>query len=619
MASVMNSTESQGISRTSLFAIGSFEVVIFFMGTIGNLLPFIAVMRNPRLRFATNYYVVSLSVADLLVTAILVPVRAVQHLWSSLGKSHQLPKILLDVVVFIGRATILASFANLALMSVDRLIALKFPLRYRTKLRYSAPTSLSVIFAAWFLSIFLTIIGEFPEVSSPRGMIEFSVFSLSMTAIIVVSYCYIFVIVRRQTRYRMKIKIKLDEAGRPYRNSSTEAPFATPAEEGTSEETPSRKYSSLLKVDENLSYDTNREEDSPISTESFISKRGSAVGTDERTLSDVLIPSDDSCETARETVNSTPQKHARRAAISSFTHNGYHALLKQSTESEGIKQQSQTSLLLSPVWSRNSNGTDKPQGSYIRGTETPLQSSLTRNTIGTDKQQDSYIRSTETLLQSSLTRNSIDTDKPHGSYIRGTESPSQSSLTDKRGSDGMKRRVTMLTEERPHSSEELPSLGHDHQSDCATPVHLSGNTLNLYGDDTLSTSSISMSGCGRKSRSPSILVVRPINAIRKRASSVFHLHDHTYSSDDKRTAKAIAIVISSFILLVYPRIVLIFYHMFRPETLHTSTARLWLRILIYTNSVMNPILYAWRMEEFRREFKHIFIGCFRKLRCKRHL
>jgi cation transport ATPase len=92
------------------------------------------------------------------------------------------------------------------------------------------------------------------------------------------------------------------------------------------------------------------------------------------------------------------------------------------------------------------------------------------------------------------------------------------------------------------------------------------------------------------------------NSSSKRAKD---LQRQTRSREERKTAISVAIVIIVFIFLVYPRISLIIYHFFYPQTHTTSVVRLWSRVLMYINSAVNPVLYAWRMHELRKALKNM--------------
>ena len=72
----------------------------------------------------------------------------------------------------------------------------------------------------------------------------------------------------------------------------------------------------------------------------------------------------------------------------------------------------------------------------------------------------------------------------------------------------------------------------------------------------------------------------------------------------------IAIIVTLFVLLVYPRTILIIYS-FSAETNVNSAihAKLWMRILLYSNSMVNPFLCSLRHREIWREFVKWFAPC----------
>lgn len=77
-----------------------------------------------------------------------------------------------------------------------------------------------------------------------------------------------------------------------------------------------------------------------------------------------------------------------------------------------------------------------------------------------------------------------------------------------------------------------------------------------------------------------------------------------------KTAKTTGIILMLFIFLVYPRIVVIIYSLFAPTKVSsTNHARLWMRILLYCNSVVNPFLYSLRHREILREFSKLVPCC----------
>ena len=198
MQTTVNCTTEGGSSgfhmdRGAVLAAAIMEIIICLVGTIGNLFTIAAVWRNRNLQYATNYLIVSLAVADFLVSTILVPMRASQHI--AYQNRHTIPKAFVRVAGFVGRVNIIASISTLVCLSVDRYFALSRPLRYATSIRYNIKKVSLVITAVWSLSIFITSLPKFPGVSDTPFLLFFVVFVLTATLIICVMYFKIFKIV----------------------------------------------------------------------------------------------------------------------------------------------------------------------------------------------------------------------------------------------------------------------------------------------------------------------------------------------------------------------------------------------------------------------------------------
>ena len=110
-------------------ALISTNAVLGVFGTFGNLLVCVAVVTNPRLRRSLNYLLFSLAIADLMVTMVCEPL-----LVTILGKMAFFDDCAANVERIyktLSRVPCFASVAHMAAISVDRLISVVYPLRYK--------------------------------------------------------------------------------------------------------------------------------------------------------------------------------------------------------------------------------------------------------------------------------------------------------------------------------------------------------------------------------------------------------------------------------------------------------------------------------------------------------
>lgn len=174
------------------------EMILFLVGTFGNSLTIMVVCRTKSLQIASNFLLTSLAFADLLVSFILVPMRASQHM--ALYHGTTVPKAVVQVAGFVGRVNIIASISSLVAMSIDRYIALSRPMFYLSSIRFAKGRVYLVIMMIWAVSIFATSLPSFPGVSSETFLVFFVAFVLIATLAIAVTYQRIFKIARKSIR-----------------------------------------------------------------------------------------------------------------------------------------------------------------------------------------------------------------------------------------------------------------------------------------------------------------------------------------------------------------------------------------------------------------------------------
>ena len=203
--------ESEAVSTqeasTAVLLASCVEIILCLLGTLGNSLTITVVYRNKSLQVVSNFLLASLAFADLLVSAILVPMRASQHMATYHG-CKSVPKAVVEIAGFVGRVNIIASISSLAAMSIDRYVALSHPMLYLSTVKFAKGKVSIAIALIWAVSMFVTCLPKFPGVSDKLFLAFFVGFVLLVTLIIAAMYYRIFNIVRK-SMLRQRVSSKL--------------------------------------------------------------------------------------------------------------------------------------------------------------------------------------------------------------------------------------------------------------------------------------------------------------------------------------------------------------------------------------------------------------------------
>ncbi|MED6256846.1 5-hydroxytryptamine receptor 2B, partial [Ataeniobius toweri] len=114
----------------------------------GNILVILAVSLERKLQNATNYFLMSLAVADLLVGLLVMPIALVTILYNS---RWPLPDFLCPIWLFLDVLFSTASIMHLCAISLDRYIAIKKPIQHsQYKSRAKALAKIALV---WLISI----------------------------------------------------------------------------------------------------------------------------------------------------------------------------------------------------------------------------------------------------------------------------------------------------------------------------------------------------------------------------------------------------------------------------------------------------------------------------------
>ena len=147
------STEDCPLPLSHGVALITVNSIVGMFGTLGNLLVCVVVATNPRLRRASNFLLFSLAIADLIVTMMCEPVFV-----AYLGKRtffNDCATNLNQAFIILTRLSCTASVVHMAAISVDRFIAVVYPLRYKSIINSSGLKILLI--TSWALPITVAI------------------------------------------------------------------------------------------------------------------------------------------------------------------------------------------------------------------------------------------------------------------------------------------------------------------------------------------------------------------------------------------------------------------------------------------------------------------------------
>ena len=128
--------------------------IILVVSLVGNILLILVIHKNKQLRKSINYFVFNMAVSDLFNPLTIMPIRIVQIIsgsgsWDVISP-WLLGNILCKLSYFLPDVSFIVSIESLLLMSMDRFIAVVFPLKAKL---ISPRTRLISIGCAWLVAI----------------------------------------------------------------------------------------------------------------------------------------------------------------------------------------------------------------------------------------------------------------------------------------------------------------------------------------------------------------------------------------------------------------------------------------------------------------------------------
>ncbi|XP_074039063.1 neuropeptide SIFamide receptor-like [Leptinotarsa decemlineata] len=152
----MNTTESvllpelfyrHTMAMTTVYCVA--YLLVFALGLVGNFFVIAVVFRSPRMRTVTNFFIVNLAIADILVVMFCLPATLMSNIF--------VPWILgwwmCKTVPYIQGVSVAASVYSLVAVSLDRFLAIWWPLKCQITKRRAR----IIIIFIWFVALTTTI------------------------------------------------------------------------------------------------------------------------------------------------------------------------------------------------------------------------------------------------------------------------------------------------------------------------------------------------------------------------------------------------------------------------------------------------------------------------------
>ena len=175
----------------------SFLLLIISATLFGNILVILAFKRSLKIRTVTNYFVVSLAVADILVALVSMPIWAAFLMQANVLEEGLLVQ---KVWTFMDILCGVASIMNLTAISIERYFCIRYPLNYHTTM--TSLKAITIIIIIWIFSIFMSslkIILWFWRPPKYELMVAISCFFIPLV-VMCTTYRYIFKTASYQAR-----------------------------------------------------------------------------------------------------------------------------------------------------------------------------------------------------------------------------------------------------------------------------------------------------------------------------------------------------------------------------------------------------------------------------------
>ena len=128
--------------------------VILLASLVGNSLIILVVLKNKQLHKSINYFVFKMAVSNLFTPLTIMPVKIVEIILGSGALTVHRPLVLGNILCklcyFLPDVSVLVSVESLLLISLDSLVAVVFPLKFRC---ITSKVRLTCVVCTWIIAI----------------------------------------------------------------------------------------------------------------------------------------------------------------------------------------------------------------------------------------------------------------------------------------------------------------------------------------------------------------------------------------------------------------------------------------------------------------------------------
>ncbi|EDO34409.1 predicted protein [Nematostella vectensis] len=164
-------TLQEVLTQPSVLALVLFEICLFVIAVVGNVLVCRTIYLTRRLHFSAYYFIASMSTADLCLTLLVLPVSTAYYVTYQMRGAWIFGKAMCHMWTLASSWFATASIFNLCAVTWDRYVAMTTPFRYYSRMRSSRV--ILMIGAAWMTSFILALMTSYGyQVSDTRILCE---------------------------------------------------------------------------------------------------------------------------------------------------------------------------------------------------------------------------------------------------------------------------------------------------------------------------------------------------------------------------------------------------------------------------------------------------------------